>query len=88
MRAVTMRKVAAETKQKDDGASELVEQLKLKMTREQIFALKFKGVTLPDEEIFKSLQAYSPTGRPKRIPATAVNLFKYEKFLKSMKRYI
>ena len=43
---------------------------------------------VPDNIIFKSLQAYSPTGKPKRLPATLENIKKYQKYLISMKRFM
>ena len=38
--------------------------------------------------MFKTLPAFSPTGNPKRLPATTANLVKYEKYLTSLQSYI
>lgn len=65
----------------------LISQLKIENSREQIFALKFKGKAVPDNEIFKTIQAFSPTGAPKQLPATPENLERYRKFLESKERY-
>ena len=43
---------------------------------------------VPDDLIFKSLQAFSPTGKPKRLPATLENIKKYQKYLISMKKFM
>ena len=42
---------------------------------------------MKNEEIFKSLQGFSPTGKPKRIPLTDLNIIKFEQFLISAKKY-
>lgn len=47
------------------------------MDREEVFALKFQGIDISEDQMFKSLPAYSPTGMPKRLPATPANLYKY-----------
>ena len=46
------------------------------------------GVDIDDDVIFKSLKAYSPTGKPKRLPATLENIKKYQKYLLSMKKFM
>ena len=58
------------------------------MDREEVFALKFQGIDISEEQMFKTLPAFSPTGMPKRLPATPVNLYKYQKYLNSLKKYI
>ena len=57
------------------------------MNRDQIFALKFKGVQLQDNEIFKVLQGFTPTGRAKTLPITPVNLHKFKTFLATAHNY-
>jgi hypothetical protein len=72
------------TMQKED---DLVADFRLKIKRDEVFALKFQGVPIEQDEIFKSITAFSPTGNPKSLPATQTNLLKYEQHLRSKKRY-
>ena len=58
------------------------------MTPEQIFALKFMGRPVNKNQIFKSLDGFSPTAKPKTIPITPLNLIKFEKFLTSARKYV
>ena len=58
------------------------------MDREKVFALKFQGLPVAEDDMFISLTAYSPTGMPKRLPATRENLQKYEKYLHSLRKYL
>ena len=58
-----------------------------KFTREQIFCLKYTGQELPEEDIFRSIDAYSPSGLKKKLPYTAQNERKYKKFKNSLKKY-
>ena len=58
-----------------------------KLTREEIFAAMFKGDRIKETSMFKTITAYSPTGMPKKLPATPENLMKYEKYVISLKRY-
>ena len=66
----------------------MLEELKVKLSREEIFALKFKGLALNETKIFKSLRGFTPTGKPKSISITPLNLIKFEKFLVSAKEYL
>lgn len=65
----------------DERSRKVLDDLNLKMTREEIFALKFRGVPVEGNEIFKSLKAFSPTGRAKTLPITPLNMIKFKKFL-------
>lgn len=38
--------------------------------------------------MFKTLPAFSPTGNPKLLPATANNILKYELYLTSLQDYL
>lgn len=67
---------------------ELLKEFSIKYSREEIFALKFTGQNVPDNAIFKTFQAYSPTSRPKRIACSPLNFQKYAKFIVSMKKRI
>ena len=49
----------------DPRTKEVLDELKVKLSREEIFALKFKGMKLEESEIFKSLRSFSPTGKLK-----------------------
>ena len=67
---------------------DLMEKFKLAITREQVFSMKFQGMPVAEDLMFTSLPAFSPTGMPKRLPATPLNLLKYEKYLTSLQKYL
>ena len=75
--------------QRDEQEEEDLDMLDgLRLTRDQIFALKFAGEIVYDNDIFKTLKAYTPTGMEKRLASTKFNMMRYERFLKSMKTYM
>ena len=41
-----------------------------------------------DNDIFRTIKAFSPTGKMKRLPYTKYNKMRYERFLYSMKSYL
>ena len=47
----------------DSNSRQVLDDLQVKMTREQIFALKYRGIPVENDEIFKALKGFSPTGR-------------------------
>ena len=52
------------------------------LTRDAIFALKFQGKTVRDDQIFKTIDAFDPVGRPKKLPVNQYNLMRHKKYLK------
>ena len=72
----------------DPKTKKVMTNLKVKMAPEQIFALKFMGVPVNNREIFKSIDSFSPTAKPKKMSTTPLNLIKFEKFLSSAYRYV
>ena len=51
------------------------------LTRNTIFALKFLGKKVPDDQVFRNIKAYSPCGFPKTLPYTNYNKMRYQKYL-------
>lgn len=64
--------------QLDLKSRKALDDLRIKMSREQIFAFKFKGAKLTNNDIFKGLQSFSPTAKPKKMPITPLNLVKFQ----------
>ena len=52
------------------------------LTRDAVFALKFQGKIVKDEQIFRTIEAFDPVGRPKKLPYTQYNLMRHKKYLK------
>ena len=54
------------------------------LTRTAVFALKFQGKEVKDDQIFKSIPAFSPIGRPKTLACTEFNIARQKKYLDSI----
>ena len=74
-------------KRLDAKSQKVLKNLEIKMQPEQIFSALFRGEKVKEKDIFKSIHAFSPTGEPRKLPLSPLNLLKYEQFLVSAKKY-